>query len=450
MLANSLIVLMFFLYHEGFYLLPESMTIIPGVFRMSDAFFVIIPFFSFGVLRTFSRYREESLMVFSFCALMLLSCLMGQIFFPQTFLEGLLNVRRTFFWLSFFAFIPLIRNLERAESLLKLLTFLVGIYVVMLLITKYFPDLGLIHPLKKYYNTKGGLVRFGESRFFFPYGTIPVMFYFLALARIIHGSVKESNSARFFRMSFVLIVIYAVLSSYTRGLVFPTLIASAFALFRCKKPLLKYAAVSFAILIISFQVLNMAMDDGGGSILNETKLGKMLFKTGELAPETGRMTQASMYITQVLKSPITGVGTFAVTRFAKYKDGGVVETYKTYGYFAASDLGYLKILGDNGLLGIAWVVWWFVYFYRRSSKTLKIAINFGNVPFIVVLVSGLQYYVVFILISGVSLGHFNHPGGITVQPLVLALMAIASRTVNELAEQTVKEPSPLIPEMNRA
>jgi hypothetical protein len=432
LLANSFIILMLFLYHEGFYLLPESMTILPGVFRMSDAFFVIIPFFAFGVFKTFSRYREESMMVISFCTLMLIGCLVGQFFFPQTFFDGLLNVRRNLFWLSFFVYIPLIRNLDRAESLLKLLTILVGVYVVILLLTKNFPYLGLIYYPEIYYNIKGGLKRFGEFRFFFPYGSIPIMFYFIVLAKMIHGTVKANGTTWFFRFLFLMIVMSAVMSSYTRGVVFPVLIVSAVAFFSIKKRILKYAAVAIVTLLVSFQVLSKAMDEEGGSIIEDTKLGKMVLKTGQLSPEEGRKLQVTMYLTQFMRSPITGVGTFAVTRFAKYKDVGVMQSYKAYGYFGASDLGYLKVLGDYGLLGIVWVIWFYTYIFLRGRQTLAKAQALGGIPTVEVLTRGLLYFTLYLLISGVTLPYWIHPLHITLLPLLLALMAILRVSVNEM------------------
>lgn len=431
---------MLFLFHEGFYLLPEEMTIIPGVFRMSDAFFVIIPFFALSAARTFSRYREESLLVISFCALMLISCVMGQISFPQTFVDGLLNIRRNFFWLSFFVYIPLIRNLDRAEKLLKLLTLLAGIYVVTLLLTKYFPNLGIIHPDKRFYS-EGGLKRFGEFRMFFPYGNIAIMLYCIALARMIHGNVNESITTKSFRLTFVFIVAFAVLSSYTRAWVFPVLMVTAFAFFSSKGRMLKYAAVSIAILLVSFQALSMALDEGGGSFLEGTKLGKMIYKTGELSPEKGRMFQASMYLAQFMRSPLTGVGTFAINKFAKYGDEGSTISYNKYGYYGGSDLGYLRVLGDNGLLGIAWLVWFYSYFFRRGRQTLAKTKALGGVPTVEVLTRGLLYFTLFLLISGVTLPHWIHPNHLTILPLSLALMAITRVSVNEMPAASGKNSS---------
>ena len=368
MLANSFVVLILFLFHEGFYLLPQSLVVLPGVFRMSDAIFGIIPLSGFTVFQTFNRYREESLLVLAFCFLMLLSCLMGQLFFPQSYLDGLFNIRRNFYWLSFFMFIPLIRNIDQAEKLLKLLTLLVGIYVFLLLLTKYFPDLGIIHYSSRFYNAKTALKRFGESRFFFPYGNIPIMLYCIALARMLHGKMAEGAWTKIFRLTFMAIVFYAAMSSYTRSVVFPLLLVTVFALFTSRRSMLKIAAVALAVLVISVQVLTIQMGHDS-SLLQDTKLGKLITKADMLDSEKGRMFQASMYMTNFMRSPLAGVGTFGIGKYINRGENAERLTYKEFGFYGASDLGYLRILCENGLLGIAWVAWWFSYFYRPPWAT---------------------------------------------------------------------------------
>jgi hypothetical protein len=437
--ANSFIVLMLFLYHEGFYFLPENWTIVPGVFRMSDAFFAIIPFFALSACRTFTRYREESWLVISFCALMLVSCLMGQLFFPQTISDGFLNLRRNFFWLSFFAYVPLIRDLDRAEKLLKALTILVGCYMVVLLVTRSIPTLGLIHFPKNVYSAFGGLKRFGEFRFFFPYGNIPIMLYCIALARMTHGEIEEGVFTRTFRLIFLAIVFYAAMSSYTRAVVFPLLAVTVYALFTSSRNALRAAAVILPILLVCCQIMITQLGESS-SFMQDNKLGKMITKSGTLESEKGRMFQASMYLTQFARSPLTGVGTFAIGKYAN-REGGELMSYKEFGFFGASDLGYLKILGENGLLGVAWVIWWFNYFFRQGRRAIAGAHETGNPPKAAIVGRGLLFFAAYLLISGVTLGHWVHPNLITILPLALALMAIARKSVTETDEPYVESAS---------
>ncbi|MBV5326814.1 MAG: O-antigen ligase family protein [Chlorobium sp.] len=444
-MSNSIIVLILFLYHEAFYLLPEAILVAPGVFRMSDAALVILPLCALTVPKTFSRYKEETWLVITFILLMLLSCLMGSLFFPQSYWAGLLNIRNNFIWLSFFAFVPLIKDMEQVERLVKLLTFLTGVYVLILLATKMFPDLGILHLPTNIYSKQSTLKRFGEFRLFFPYGNIPLMFFFIALAQTLNGYMKESFRAKVLRIVFMFIVANAIVASMTRAVFFPVLFACTIAFISCKKKGVKYLGFVFLILIASYQVLSVSVGSEGGTLLEESTVGKMLFKSSELAAEHGRMFQVNMYLTQFQKAPLTGVGNFAIGTFSNREGGGVLESYKVFGFFNGSDLGYLKILAENGVFGIAWVVWWFVYFYRRGKQTLAKAEQSGELPFTAVLTQGLIYFTTYLLVSGITLGHWVHHNVITILPLSLAIMAIARRTANQLDEQTIKEPSHYCP-----
>jgi hypothetical protein len=423
--------------HEAFYLLPENLLVIPGVFRISDAFFVILPFFVFTLFRTFSRYRVESLLVLSFCAMTLLNCLMGHIFFGQTYVEGLLHLRRNFFWLSFFMFIPLIRNLDQVEKLLNLLTLLFGIYTVVLLLTQYFPDMGLIHFTERYYSRSGSTIRFGEYRLFFPYVNIPIMLYCIALAELIHGKMREDISRKTFLLLFAFLIMFAVLSTYTRAVIYSLLIATAFAFFTSNRRKVKGVAIAMLILLGSIQVLSIATSGGGLSFLEESKLGKIVLKSGKLETESGRLFQAKMYWNQFMKSPIVGVGDIAITKYLRLPvDEGIHRTYRQYGFFSGSDLGYLKILGEYGILGIAWLIWFFSYYFRRRKETLKKAQLLGNIPYVEVICYGFTYFIIYIMISAITLPQWVHPNWITILPLSLAIIAFTRVNVSELASKS--------------
>lgn len=436
MFRRAIIVLVLFIMYEGFYLLPESMTVIPGVFRMSDAFFVLFPLFVFTIPRTVSRYTEESLLVIAFALLLVLSSVMGHFSFGQSYLDGMMNVRRSFFWLSFFMFIPLLRDLEDVEKLVRLMTVLVGLYVAALVLTKFFPKLGLIHYLQNFYSEHGSAQRFGEYRLFFPYGNIPGMFYFIALAGFLYG-IKESAWQRTSRLGFMVIAVYAMIASLSRGVIFPWLIATGSALFSGGRRSVRIVTVLVFGLLFTFQVMSMALNGEGSSFVEGTSLGKMVTKSDTLPKEAGRMQQARMYVDRFLGSPLAGAGNFAIGKYSEMNaqggDKGSSLAYRRFGFFAASDLGYLKILGEYGLLGIGWVIWWYFYFFRRVRQTLAKARALGTIPQVEALCRGMAYFMIFLLISGVTLAHWIHPNTITILPLMLAIMAVVRVRVDELA-----------------
>jgi hypothetical protein len=335
----------------------------------------------------------------------------------------------------------LIRDIKEVEKLLKLLTGLAGIYVTLLILTKYFPNMGIIHFSERFYSKSAGTMRFGEHRLFFPYGTIPIMLYCIALARLLYGP-SGKGFGKMFLVVFILIVWYAILSSFTRGIVYPLVIATVFALFRGGRRSVRFTAFGAMAVLACVYVLSVAVNEGGGKAFEETKVGKLIFNAGSLEPERGREIQALMYLRGFERSPLTGVGTFAVRGTGGRAEEVDAIAYRKYGFFDAVDLGYLKILGENGLLGIAWVIWWYSYFFRRAKQTLRAAKMLGNMPFVEAFCQGVLYLMVYLLISGVTLGHWIHPNMITILPLLLALMAVTRVSVNRIATASGKASVP--------
>ena len=434
-ITRWLVVLVLFIVYEGFYLLPGSLVVLPGVFRISDAFFVMLPTFSVlfwkSLFQTFQRHLEESLLVISICLLMLISPLMAQIFFDQPYLNGLQLVRQNFFWLSFFLYIPLLRDIEGVDNVIRLMTVLIGIYVVILLLTKYFPDLGIIHFTEKYYSQSGSMRRFGDYRLFFPYGSVPIFIYCITLARLLYLREKTSIFRRSCWVGVLLIIAYAILSTYTRTLVSSLVVVTAFALITCKQRMLKFVAIALSTIFISSLVLSLAISEGDIPIIGDTKMAKMVLQSSKLEKETGRELQMSMYWRALLRSPLTGVGNLA-TRKNTEEEMGVMTTYRKYGFFNGSDLGYMKIAGESGLLGIAWVVWFFSYLYRSGRLTLDKAIKLGNVPTAEAVSRGTLYFLVYLMFTGFTFAHFVLPHGIAIVALSLALIAVTRVSVNQL------------------
>lgn len=430
MIRNTIILLILFLQHESFYLLPKEILIAPGVFRMFDASLLVAPFFILSIPRTISRYREESLLVISFLLIMLIGCFSASVFFPQTYVDGLLNIRKNFAWANFFVYIVLIRNIADVEKLVRLMTFLTGVYVLILLITKFVPSLGIIHLPVGVYDSTSTLVRFGEFRLFFPYGNIPLMFFFIAISQSMSDNIDEKFVLKAMRLFFICIVSYAVIASMTRAVIYPVLATAAFAFIISKNFSYKLIGISVAVLLISFQLISTGINSNEPSFLEDTLLGKMVLRAGDLSPEDGRKFQANMYFKQFERSPLFGVGNFAIGKYAKYEDG-IQRTIMEFGFFNGADLGYLKILGEYGLIGIAWVMWWFSYFYRRSKQILTTSQKTGWDPFAVFFARGMLMFNFYLLISGVTLGHWVHHNVLTILPLSLALMAVASVSLRE-------------------
>lgn len=442
MLRHITIVLLLFILYEGFYLLPEKFVVLPGVFRLKDAILLILPVFFFcflpSVFRAFHRFGEETKWVFAACALVLLNPLMAQLFFGQSYLTGLLLVRHDLSYLTFFMFVLLLRPYADLDRLLRLLTILIGLYVLILLLTKYFPGLGLIHYREGYYEEASSMIRFEEFRLFFPYAGVAVLFYCITLARLLYAPKTDSRWRKSWEFAFVLLVGYASLSTFTRGLVIPFLVATVYALFTSKRLLLRVAAISMVLSVLSLQVLAVGISGRGLSFLEDSKLGKMALQTGDLAPEEGRKFQLLVCMNNFIKSPLTGVGTlasgiFSLDRYAP------MRTYRKYGFFSVGDLGYPKIAAEYGLLGLAWVIWFYSYLYRRTQETLAEALRRGDAPEAEAVARGLRYFLVLIIISGFTIPIFISMDRIPFIVLILALMAVTRESMQPRTATTIAD-----------
>ena len=422
-------ILLLFIVYEGFLILPEKMVVHPGVFRMSDSILLIIPlfffFFSKSVIGSFNRFREESFLILSACALVFLSPLMAWCFFDQPYLTGLLLMRHNLCYLIFFMFVLLLRSRDQLDNFLRLLTFLLGVYIVILLVTKYFPTLGLVRFREGYYGQEGRLMRFGENRLYFPYANVAVLLYCFTLAGILHPPRKMSILRKTSALVFILIFLFAILSTFIRMLFVSLLFTTVFALFTSNRRMLRNMAIALTIVIICLEGLAVAVSQRGIPFIEESKLGKIILQSGKLPPDTGRMFQVSMYMNNFIKSPLTGVGTIK----SGITHNEIIRTYRKYGFFNATDIGYLKMAAESGLIGIAWVAWFYSYLYRRGKETMKRAIALGDEPMAEAVARGLRYFLIYLAISGLTFPHFVYFSFIPAIVLALAIMAVTRESL---------------------
>jgi len=427
--------LLLFVLYEGFNFLPDKLVVIPGVFRISDSFFVILPLIililALTQFRVFRKYDKESLLVLAMCVLLLINPLMSHIFFGQQYVKGLVLTRQNFFWLSFFVYVLVLTDMKKVETAINVLTILCGFYLIALIMTKYIPSLGLIHYDPRFYNESGSLVRFGEFRLFFPYGTVPIFFYCITLARLLHAPETESLIKKTKWLAFLVLVIYAILSTYTRSLVSSVLIVTIVGILLSRHQMLKLYAVFFGCSFVFILLVGSSFSDGEIPLIGDTKLAKMVTQQKNLQAESGREFQAKMFLKQLVRSPFTGVGTLAPLRDTNWVMGDIASIRK-YGFFSGVDVGYPKIAGEYGVLGIAWVIWFLSYLYRSSRQTLSKAISLNNLPIAEAVARGHIYFMIYLLISGVTIAHYVHPYGLTIIAFSLAIMAVTRVSVNEL------------------
>jgi len=138
-----------------------------------------------------------------------------------------------------------------------------------------------------------------------------------------------------------------------------------------------------------------------------------------------RFMQAEMYMHYFKKYPICGAGTLAF--------GSPLS--KKYGLYNTSDLGYLKLLCEYGLIGMAWLVWLFVFVFRKSKVKLNDLNSMEGLPDIYSgIIYGTRFFYLYVLISMLTLPHFGRGHTVAYMAISIALLEI---TINVLEQRSV-------------
>lgn len=430
MLRNIAILAILFTLFEGFCLLPQEYVVMPGIFRMLDLIIVILPLFALvcgrGIFDACSRFFPETAVILVGCLLILIDPLMAWLFFDQPYLKGLLLLRHSFSYLVFFMFVLLMKPDDRLEKTIRFLTWALAVWIVILILTKSHHDLGLIHFRDGYYGG-GGFSRFGDSRLYFPYYNLPLLLYFIALARMLRSSLWDILRKHPIELFYAVLVTKAVLATYSRMLVFSFMVASGLAFLFARNRCLRYAAIGLFCVVVGIQASAMAAG-GGISLIENTKLGKIALQSGSLEKEDGRKMQLKMYLENFFRSPLTGVGTIASGKYDRM-GAGYLRSFRQYGIFNNTDLGYPKIAAENGLLGLSWVACLYGLIYWRSRQVLLLAAERTSVAMEEAVALGSRYFLVYMAISGVMFPHFSTMTQLPVTPLTLAILAVAAESL---------------------
>lgn len=411
---------------------------------MRDAFFLIIPIFfavySVSTIRIIKDYRTESRLVLFIIALIFIGPLMAKIFFAQTYLGGLLFIRHSLVWFAFFMFMVILRDLENVDRFLRYFTVFIGIWLLLLILTKYMPTLGIINVTQEWYIGGHGK-RFGEFRLYFPYGDVPMYLYCIALASLLHGSSQRGIGAKFLSTVYVFIAFYAVTSTFTRILITTLLLVTLYALATCQRHALRLFAFSVGGMLLVIQAFGMAAGTGGIGLLEQSNLGKLASKASEMQEERGRKLQLQMYRDNFLRSPVSGVGNLPndKTRKNELDVAPLMRNYRKYGFFNINDTGYPKTAAEYGLLGVFWLIWYFRTAFRRSRDIISRSKSTDIPPAAKVIGYGTLYFSIYLLISGVTLPHFILPDGTIIVALALAVLAIAYKSLEQQNPVTATE-----------
>jgi hypothetical protein len=185
----------------------------------------------------------------------------------------------------------------------------------------------------------------------------------------------------------------------------------------------------------------MAAGTGGIGLLEQSNLGKLASKAGEMQEERGRKLQLQMYRDNFLRSPLSGVGNLPndKTRKNELDVAPLMRNYRKYGFFNINDTGYPKTAAEYGLLGVFWLIWYFRTAFLRSRNIISRSKSTDIPPAAKVIGYGTLYFSIYLLISGVTLPHFILPDGTIIVALALAVLAIAYKSLEQQNPVTATE-----------
>ncbi|MDL1982912.1 MAG: O-antigen ligase family protein [Deltaproteobacteria bacterium] len=423
-----LAILIVFIMLDSFFLLPDNIVVpVPGFFRISDILIIIVMFtfilFPNRIITIFQEYTQLSLIVICACILFIITVIMANIFFHQPFFNGLLFLRDNFIYLLFFTFLVLINSEEKLRVFIKLSVILITCVALLAIIQKCFPQSPIFNYRfigeEQYSDIRH--LRLGDYRLFFPHMSFTFLFYFIMLADLLHTGFDKKC---LFKLFFVILIIFSVISTATRVHVITMTIITTVAFLTSRKKIYKIAGIVLLIIGISIQAFSLAVSKKGIAALEENKLVQIILSAKNVSQGSieGRLFQHDMYMKNFLKSPVLGVGTL---RF----DPNYSNVYKKHKFYYNNDLGYSKMLAEYGLVGIAWLSWLYIYIFKKTRKISKVSFQGNDIPYPIMISKGVWLFFLYIAISSLTLPHFIE--GYRIVPIVLSLvfLVIANNSI---------------------
>jgi O-antigen ligase len=331
-------------------------------------------------------------------------------YYDQGIVQSLIGARHQFYYLSFFAFLVLLRSQEDVLQFLNLIAIL-AVVLFLLSIVNYLGPTIYSHQWAEGHGERSGVER----------GFIPAM-----------GVV-----------SFALIWVTARWAE--RGKVVSPEGLGAIVLFgahvfrQTRSRLIAVSVVLVALLVYKKRFRALAVIGGmafvAGAIVMSASGSNMvveLFKSSyedvveESGTWVGRAKQLEIAWQEFQTHPLIGSGASVL----RSGDAGPAYDPKddpaALGY--KGDLGYAKWLASYGLLGVGWFIMFTVLLVKGIIRTGRLCVS-GNGVFPAFVAS----YFGFVAISYITINHFMQPSGIVL--ITLALVALVRSQQAVLAER---------------
>ena len=410
----------FILLYKAFYLTPWG--VVEGTFNVRDISLFLLAisllFSYFGKTRVSNSKKDGfSLLIIVYMFIVLISIVLATINYNQSIINGVVAARSQYFYLVYFVFIALIKRNEDIYKILNALLY-IAMVVFFLTLVNYF-----VTPVFYHEKAEGwGAVRSGIERAFVP-GTPLISF--AAVWASVRWVTKEKSKSDYSGIMAVFLIGAHFFQQSRGGIIsLMAVLCLLFWLTQNYRKLVAMLAMGFLGVLLS------------GFFMEENILLAPFTTTVEdVSEQSGtvgaRMSQVETDLYEFKQHPIIGSGLIAV-RTATYGS----TTYQREVMAAkarVADLGYMHWIKIYGIVGIIWLLFLYWAIKRTIGKAFKIKDKEAKV--LVLFCTG---YMLFIVISSITLNHFLIDERIVLFCLILAILRLV--TLKKVAqEKTNKE-----------
>jgi len=394
------------LVYDLFYVVPWAF--IRGVFDISDVALVLVwlglPVAVMWKKQIKILVNPISWMVIAYLLLVGVHIAFAAIHYNQTILNGFIAVRGQLFYLSFFVFCLLLDKTKKTIILLNLIT-IIALVVLSLSVLNYF-GLSIFH----HWRVEGWHeIRSGIRRAYIPGMSL---LNFALLWQFIRWLKGEKNKRHYLAGS-TLLLLAGHFFHQSRGQIWGLLGATVVILFLTRK--YRHFILICCAGIVAAGVASVTMEEN--IVLNPftTTVDDLSKGAGTVR---GRFDQIITDLNEFRQHPWVGSGLIAV-RFSKYESDRRMARAMG-GKVRKQDLGYTHWMKMYGLVGIIWLAGFIWLLWRRGRWALRSAEEQQRCVALFAVA-----YLVFVIVSSVTLNHFMIPERIILLCLTAAIVVRA-------------------------
>ena len=322
--------------------------------------------------------------------------------FSLSYFDSIIASRYNLYYFSFFFFLYVFERPDKFRRALRVMSY-ISIVIVGLSVVNYFGPVIFYHEW-----AAGHYERMGIKRAFIPNMSMVSFCAVWSLSDLFSkGTLNLSAGWK----SGVMVAAHVFRQTRMRLLG----ILLVFSLMAITKGKIKNRIVAVGVVVLGTVVILTALKNNLLVELFESSYHDITQKEGTWK---GRMDYVDWNLRELMKSPIVGTGSSAVRASGKTYENlpaARKEYFRLLG--KQTDLGYVIFIRNFGLVGLIWLAGFFFTALRRSWTLMGLCKD-KNAD----LALFCFYYIVFVLVTSISLNYFSISDSIFLNCFVLALI----------------------------